>query len=398
MKIFVNRLLPIVCMLALTLKVQGQTLVPATDGQGVPEIARFLVAPDEIMAKDQVVIESVLDLVDAWTVDSVITKERQHLTGIYGVMGRMLARYWQKMDAKKRKYVGSCSRPFKVYDGFAKEVDMNIFLMPHLDPYVDMVVDGFAQAAAVGRSEGGYRIDNPEFPSPEKLKYKDRGYMTIECEGTPAADYREALAEVFIPTAKGSYELGEIPNFGVKYPSFGLYGPWAMDCNHNCRPEIHPIEWMWWLDLSDDRPGGENAKSWMLGLMMDDSRRFDDWTPSPITGTITIPIVFPSHASFAKVSLEHLVIDTLLEAELLAKIDIPENSLKGHESETRFVLGEAGSTPCTLSFSGDLKGQGFRCWWGDVYTDQEKGLTFGELKIAVSAEKLYTGRLTVDFG
>lgn len=401
MKIVACRLLPIACVLLLVIgfSVKGitQTIIPYTENGTVPEIARFLTAPDEVMAKDQVVIESVLDLVEVWTVDSTIAKEKQHLTGIYGIVGRMLARYWQKLDSKKRKYIGSCSRPYKVYDGFAKEVDMNIFLMPHLDPYIDMVLEAYDAAFAVGRNEGGYRIDNPEYPSPERLKYKDQGYFSIECEGTPALGYREELAEVFIPTSEGSYELGEKPNFGVENPSFGLYGPWVMDCNHNCRPELHPMEWMWWLDLSQDHPGGENAKSWMVGLMVDDSHRFDDWTLSPITGEITLPVVFPSNAERVTVSIEHLVVDTLFEAGLLEKIVVPAASLKGQEMETQFRLGGTDGTLCSLSFSGELPGGGFRCWWGDLMTDQEKGLTFGELKIAVSAAKLYTGRITVDF-
>lgn len=382
-----------------------------------PEIFRFLNSSDDVMRDDQAIVEAVLDRVDAWTVDSIIVKERQHLSGIYGVMGRMLARYWKKLDSSKRKYIGTSSRSFKVYEGFAKEVDMNIFLMPHLDHYIDMALEGFEQAFEKGRNESAYRYDNPAYPSSEKLKFKDLGYLTVECELTPAAGYRESLAESFIPTSKGKHDLNEQGNFGVKHPSFGLYGPWVMDCNHNCRPEIHPIEWMWWLDMSTDRPGGENAKSWMIGLFSDDSKRFRDWTPSPITGQISIPVAFPSGSHSVKVVIQHLESDTLFEETLVERIALPENGRSGAEgtywdailrgvipgsdaglmNDTIAGMDSVYFTNIEVKVEGKLPGDGFRWWWGDLYSDPVKGMTFGELKIAVSANKLYTGRVTVDF-
>lgn len=374
---------------------RAQNPLALSGNRTAPEILRFLNSPDEVMKDDQAIVESVLDQVEAWTVDSIITVNRQHLSGIYGVIGRMMARYWQKLDSTKRKYIGSSSRSFKVYEGFAKEVDMNIFLMPHLDQYVDMALGGFETAFEKGRKETPYRYDNPSYPSPEKLKFKDLGYLTVECELTPARDYHEALAEEFIPTVKGKHDLNEQGNFGVKYPSFGLYGPWVMDCNHNCRPEIHPIEWMWWLDMSEDRPGGENAKSWMIGLLSDDSKRFKDWAPTPITGQISIPIAFPSNSRKVSVDLQHLVIDTLYADILEEQITIPEDALEGKQAEHLFQI--PNGPAITLRLQGDLPGDGFRCWWGELYTDREKGMTFGALKIAVSAKKLYTGRITVDF-
>lgn len=373
----------------------AQTNLQVSGTRPAPEVFQFLVAPDGLMKEDQAIVESVLDQVEAWTVDSILIKERQHLSGIYGVVGRMMARYWQKLDNHKRKYIGTCSRAFKVYEGFAKEVDMNIFLMPHLEKYVDMARGGFDAAFEKGRTEKAYRYDNPDYPSAEKLKFKDLGYLTVECEGTPADGYLEQLAEVFIPTAKGKHDLKENGNFGVKYPSFGLYGPWVMDCNHNCRPEIHPIEWMWWLDMSKDRPGGENAKSWMVGMMRDDSKRFRDWVPTPVTGQISIPIAFPTGSKSVSINIQHLVVDTLFDNVLQEKLSLPNASFRGEKATHSFQIGS--ETALEVKLEGDLPGEGFRWWTGDFYSDPAKKMTFGELNIAVSAAKLYTGRITVDF-
>ena len=172
----------------------------------------------------------------------------------------------------------------------------------------------------------------------------------------------------------------------------GIYGPWVMDCNHNCRPEIHPIEWMWWLDFSAERPGSPQAKSWMIGLLYDDSKRFRDWTPSPITGQISIPVAFPSGSKAVTAKIEHLVIDSLMPDTFLKGMQVPEQAFWENRD---IVLG--GQTTLKVTQEGDLPGEAFRWWWGDFYSDPDKGLTFGVLNIAVSAEKIYTGRVTVDF-
>lgn len=377
----------------------GQTVIEVPDGGDVPEVARFLVEPDELLEKDVRLVEEILDQVDAWTTDSIVPVPRQHLSGIYGVVGRMFARYWERLDLRKRKYIGTSSRPFKIYDGFAKEVDMNIFLMPHLPKYVQMVRGGFDQAFERGRSEKHYRYDNPPFPTPQDLKFKDLGYLTVECEGTPHEDYRKELAEKFIPTEEGKHHLEEHGNFGVEHPSVGLYGAWAMDCNHNCRPEIHPMDWMWWLDFSEDRPGGPNAKSWVFGLIRDASKRFKDWTPGPISGHISIPLAISDKATTASIRLDHLVFDRFQADTLAKELNSPQEALPGSDGVHIYQL--VGAFPNDISLQVKLEGgataDGLKCWMGNWSHDTEKGLLYGSLHLVTSVDFLYTGRLTVDF-
>lgn len=377
----------------------GQTTILVPEGNNVPEVARFLVEPDELMKRDVQLVEEVLDLVDAWTTDSTLGVSRQHLSGIYGFVGKIFARYWEKLDSQKRKYIGTSSRDFKIYDGLAKEVDMNIFLMPHLPKYVEMVRKGFDTAFERGRSEKHYRYDDPPYPKPEALKFKEQGYLTVECEGTPSEAQRKELAAKFIPTAEGKYHLGEQGNFGVEYPSVGLYGAWVMDCNHNCRPEIHPIDWMWWMDFSEDRPGGPNAKSWMLGLVRDASNRFEEWSPGPIAGHISFPVAFPDNAETATVSLEHLVFDTFVPEAAAERFQKTENSLQGTDGIHLFQLKGEFQKDITLQIklAGGADPNGLQVWTDNWQHDAEKGLVYGRLQIVTAVEFLYTARLTVDF-
>jgi hypothetical protein len=279
--------------------------------QGHDEAWQLLRTPDSLLRGDVLHTEQVIDLVDAWVVDSVVDKEKQRLKGLGGwIAQRTWARYWQHYTPHKQKYVGSSSRPYKIFDGVGDEMDVNIFVMPHLPRYVLMVAQGFDIANDRPRPDEGFRFDSPEgFPLPEELKYEDRGYLTVECEITPNQEFAAALHKLFLPTRSGAYGLDTIANFGTKHPSMGMTGMWCMDCNHNCRPEIHPIEWLWWLDMGKNRPGSANAKSWMVSLMVDASNRFKDWTQGPLAGEIAIPFVLRDGAKVLRVDLQHIASD-----------------------------------------------------------------------------------------
>jgi hypothetical protein len=285
--------------------------------QTSPNPWMLLHEPDSVLRGDVVSTERVIDLVDAWVADSVVWAEKQRLNGFGGwFIQKTWARYWVYFTDHKQKYVGSMSREYHVFDGPSDELDINIFVMPHLEPYVGMVRSGFDKANARPRPDKGFRIDSPEnYPLPEelyfeKVKQEEKGYLTIECEVTPPQALADDLAKSFFPVEEGEYDLDTVPNFGTRYPSVGMTGVWCMDCNHNCRPEIHPIEWLWWLDLSAERPGSPMAKSWMVSLMVDGSRRFHDWTKSPITGGIAIPVTAP-FGSMMVVTLQKIVADGL---------------------------------------------------------------------------------------
>ncbi|MEM6272069.1 MAG: hypothetical protein AAF998_21710 [Bacteroidota bacterium] len=372
----------------------AQTLLPVKQAP-LPEATERLLLPDSVLRGQPRTTESVLDLVVPWMLDDRVTRRRQRHVGPLGWMAqRFWGRYWQILDSTKRKYVGTISRPFKIYEGFADEYDLNIFLMPHLPRYVDMAWNGFQVALRRPRSEKHFRFDRPDYECPAELAYQDRGYLTIECEGTPYAPLRDRLAEVFLPMASGPHDLEQWPITGTKNASFGLYGTWCMDCNHNCRPEIHPFEWLWWLDLSADRPGGPRAKSWMIGVLRDGSRRFEDWSPGPRTGTLAIPVAIPKDAPAVRIELEHLAFDSLAplpEAALAVPADA-FSATGNHE----FTLVER-QIPIQVSFSGSNPQNQIKVWWSDLQHDPRTGTTMGYLNLALSVNNVYAGRLTVDF-
>jgi hypothetical protein len=385
--------------LALGLKAQDKLVIRQVEK--LPEGVEKLLLPDDDLRGKVVETEMALDLVDAWMADSVLEERRQRLAGFGGWMAqRFASRYWQYFNPTKQKYVGSMSRPFKLYDGMGDEYDINIFLMPHLSPYVEMARAGFDEARSRPRAEGPFRFDEPEgFPCPEELKYEGKGYITIECEGTPNRQFHEQMTAGFLPMGKGEHDLGKWPQVGTEYASFGMYGAWCMDCNHNCRPEIHPFEWLWWLDLSEDRPGGPNAKSWMIGVFADDSRRFKDWSHRPKTGIMSVPVALPSDAKVCTVNLEHLFFDEF-EMEGLAALNLPPNTLAASPGTKKYLSGSSESKSnleIELTIEGEETGEGMQLWWSEFTEDAKTGQRLGYLNIALSVESIYGGRLTVDY-
>lgn len=367
----------------------------------LPAGVEKLLMPDAELRGKVVETEMAIDLVQAWMADSLLEKTRQRLAGFGGWMAQKLgSRYWEYLNPAKQKYVGTMSRPFKIYDGMGDEYDINIFLMPHLAPYVKMARAGFDEANNRPRAEGPFRFDEPEdYPCPGELKYKDKGYITIECEGTPNQEFHQKLTDAFLPMGKGAHDLGTWPQVGTQYASFGMYGAWCMDCNHNCRPEIHPFEWLWWLDLSEDRPGGHNAKSWMIGVFCDNSRRFRDWSPTPMSGVMSVPVALPAGATVCTVKLEHLFFDGLLP-DNLAALGLPANTKPGSPGTSKFVSRSAENVAALeleLEVAGEDAGAGMQLWWSDFEEDASTGQRLGYLNIALSVGSIYGGRLTVDY-
>ncbi|MEY3441764.1 MAG: hypothetical protein RLZZ519_45 [Bacteroidota bacterium] len=284
---------------------------------------------------DVIRTEKAIDLVQASVADSIVEKNKQRLKGFGGwILQRTASRFWLMYDERKQKYVGTSSRPFHIYDGMADEVDVNIFLMPHLKNYIQMVRTGFDQARERPRGDNAFRFDAPEgYPLPEELKFEDRGYITIECEVTPPQKFAGVLEKELFPVKDGDYALDTIPGFGTKNTSFGMTGVWCMDCNHNCRPEIHPIEWLWWMDLSENRPA---TQTWHATLMVDGSNRFHDWSPSPISGEIAIPFFVTDYTRHLEFNLKHIVSDPVSKAE--ASLPLPETAFQSADTTFRVPI------------------------------------------------------------
>jgi hypothetical protein len=361
--------------------------------QGGKDPWALLAQHDSLLRKDIVGTEEVIDLVLPWVTDSVVEAPRERLKGFGGwIAQRTWSRYWEYYTSHKQKYVGTSSHEYHVFNGPGDEMDINIFLMPHLKRYVSMVKLGFDASVGRGRNDKGYRFHQPEgYPLPEELKYQDRGYLSVECEVTPPQQFAELLNKDFFPTNEGVYVIDSLSNFGTKYPTVGMTGVWCMDCNHNCRPEIHPFEWLWWLDMSDSRPGSSYAKSWMVALMVDDSHRFKNWSLSPLSGEIAIPFVVPSVSRSILVDLHNVGGNPVDD---IGGIQVSEDMFQS--GDTSFVIPISASPELNVDMrtTGNWPRAGTRYWISDLRPGP-LGWT-GYVHVATTVQNLLALRVTID--
>ena len=354
-----------------------------------PAMQALAGAPSQVRG-DVRATEAILDLVKPSNLDSILLKEKQRHVGMLGwFIHQGFARFWVRQDSAKRKYIGSSSRPLIIWDGFKNEMDINIFLMPNLPHYVQMARSAFDNALEIGRPEQFYRIDRPPFTPDEALKYKDLGYFTVECEVTPPEAGRAEFDRLFFPMAPGEHVLKDDPRFGVESPSVGLYGAWCLDCNHNCRPEIHPIEWMWWLDMQPDDPLHPEDWQWMVGLMHDETRRFEDWSRAPLQGRIAIPIVVPAGAQRYVVRVQALV-----QAGLQALVvPVPQNFPTLTSQVAQYQIGPNGCQ-LDLEIIGLPGTEHARLQWSPFTEDRTTGTKMGYLYIAADTREVLALRVS----
>jgi hypothetical protein len=373
----------------------------ATEAQLTPYY--LLAAPNTVIQGDVVRTEQVLDLVHAYVADSVIEKRKEEFRGFGGWMFHyMLGRYWEAYTMTKQRYVGSSTQDYVVFDGLGDELDVNIFIMPHLERYINMVRTGFDIANKKWRSEKPFRLHQPDsFPLPPELKYKELGYITVECEVTPPMKFREQTNRYVFPmieqakgTGHGQWGYDTLPNFGVKHPSFGMTGTWCMDCNHNCRPEIHPIEWLWWLDFAH-KGGSDHGKSWMLTMMRDGSDRFDNWAQSPMAGEIAVPFVFPSQAKGLDFKLDILFGDPVEDGRGLP---MPAKTYAaGNEPLTTVLALNEGTINANIAVEAKSPDAVTRYWISPPQKVPHEDLWVGYFHLSTTVANMFSARLTFDY-
>lgn len=97
-------------------------------------------------------------------------------------------------------------------------------------------------------------------------KYEGALHNCFEAEVTPRKDRFES--KWFHPA----------PNACSKIVDYDLcvYGPYVTEAVHGNRPEIHPLEAMWWRNVQDAKPGSPAAQDWTLLHVQDASNRYHD--------------------------------------------------------------------------------------------------------------------------
>jgi len=372
----------------------SQTLtLPVNTYQPTGPVFLELLNEKDTIRQDSVLNERLLDLVKVHLTDSVLTRKTQRHQLFGAALIRLFGFRWETITWRKEKYIGTSIKPIRV-QGEEKytEFDINFDLVPHLPRYIDLAWLGRQRQKEIGKHSRKTDYSVPPFISPDSSPSL-RPYK-LHCELTPLRQYRPMLNEYFYPTIRGN-RLKQHVNFGETFPSIGLYGPFVSDCNHGCHPEIHPYEWIWWLNVNPamDRP---RLKSWLLGLFREGSNRMPRWSPKPRTGAIALPFIFPANAGRPEILIEHLVFGPFDEEALLEKIALPAIARPFDFRKKMIEVEIPGQPPIAirLSTNNPLSGPGIYWWIGEVNFDVEKGLVSGYLHIALSVEDLYTARVT----
>ena len=364
------------------------------------EIWRALIANNHDIGKDLAMAEHLLDLVDISTADSVFRKKTQrHRFPMSIILEHGWNLYWKSVNQKRVKFVGTNARYPSNWDGKLREWDVNFFLMPHLDKYVELELlaykEGRKEGGKLGRDTTKGTIYKPGFEGPEAIRHSEEtGYFTLHTECTPWLKGRKELFELFYPCEPKS-TMENHPNMGTTFLPMGFYGPLVLDCNHNCKPEIHPYEWVWWMDLYGKNSGEKNQKTWFLGLFRDDSWRFRDWSTKPRSGAVSIPFAFPENADSMLIEVEHLLVDKWIPFRRNKNI-IPEGLSDFKQKENVFTF-HHNELKRNIFIHSDKSIQENAIGYRVLMNPVENGIVSGKINLFLSVKTLYCTKIKIRF-
>lgn len=339
--------------------------------------------------KDSVLNEHIVDLVDVYEADSIIHKKRQHHHTGFGLIA-LFGYGWRAITMKRQKFVGT-SIESQGANGEAQftEYDIKYNMVAHIPRYAEMAYWGYQRMmqrnVRLGK-DGQYTHATFNRPSPETYdKFR------LHNELTPKNTYWHPLDSLFFPCVGGtSHEEHE--NFGENHVTLGMYGVFVNDCNHHCGPEMHPYEWIWWLEVNPKHDNRPDEKRWLVGLFRESSNRFRRWSKKPRRGVVSVPFIFPVDQADKTINVEHLVTSKLL---LKGLGDLPTVPADAHQFDaTDYTLQLDGLNTSINLTSNQTMPDGLRWWVTKVQSDGQ--YITGYLNIAVSMDYVWTARVTVE--
>lgn len=344
-----------------------------------------LLTPNPEIREDKILNERLMDLVQAYEVDSILPKRWARHKVIGGGVIALFGRRWHPLQRTRSKLVGTSIRSYQAPDKpLFTEYDIKYNLVPHLDKYLLESYDAHqAQLEKNARMKDVDKTTAPFVePTPETIeKYK------FHNELTPPKHLHAQLDSLFFPCVRGTKHVDHI-NFGEEHISMGMYGVKVLDCNHRCWPEMHPYEWVWWLELNPKHDDRAKEKRWLVGLIEEASSRFKSWSKGPRRGVISIPFTLKNGEN-QNVIIEHLVTEGMSNKGLKELTEAPENALS--LTDQQFVV-EMGTSKLVMSTNMPLEGA--KWWLSDVVTDGD--VTRGYLKLAIATDVLWTARITFE--
>ena len=382
----------------------AQVTYPISTYSPTPAAFRYLLLTNQQIEDNDTINEEILDLVTPMVMDSVLTRKKEHhQVFLVGWLIHAFGDYnWRAIDMMKQKIVGTVRGDGRSGEEEYTEYDINFDLYCHLHRYLWQVFKSYDRAGKIRRQDiratfhyHHYKGTDFNVPPYKRDTNKVDMYMYREhCELTPQREFRPMLNYLFYPTLPG-IDMDRHPNFGTRLPSMGFYGATCLDCNHNCHPEMHPYEWIWWMNLHN---GNIKDKTWLVGLLKDGSNRFHHWSHNPKTGKITLPFAFEVKDRAAKdrlITIEHLVFNKFLESNL-AMLNIPPTAFDANHKtlEVNLPDDKGGTIPITVAFTNVLLNSGLRYWFTDVNWDEKDHILSGYINMATSVQDLYTMRVT----
>ena len=380
------------------------------------EFLKLRISNDSISANDQL-NEEIVDLVEAVERDTTTNgKWTTHQSILFNWVVRSLGYWWETIDGKRYKFVGTNKDLLNLQhteDDYLTEHDVNFNLLPHTKKYQEMMMLGYRAQLSKSKAKDKDRTKPPYIWPVDSTLQQYR----LHCELTPPKILRESLSELFYPCLPGP-NLDSHPNFCDPKPTMGMYGPFVLDCNHTCHPEIHPYEWLWWLDLGKEiNIEFPFEKVWLLGLMRESSNRFNKWSHLPRVGTISIPFIFNT-ASAAEINIEHLVMSEFLpnginkmwdvaplngslkidkkSARRIGENETAENFL--FDQELRFVnivKSDGKIFTVKLTSNQNISSTALQWWLSEIETDKQEAWVWGRFNVLVSVKDAWTARIRV---
>lgn len=354
----------------------------------------LLLSTKQQIREDSILNERILDLVSMHTVDSVIQKKYQHhrLFAVGWIIHK-LGYHWISVDYRRHKVVGTLSGEFSMtHKEHYTEYDVNLNLIPHIPKYMDLSWKGYQYMKKLHRRIPKSELSKPPFVAPT---FETIHKYRLHCELTPDRESRLPLNTLFYPTTRPS-NIGIHPNIGERTPSMGVYGPLCLDCNHHCGVEIHPYEWLWWMDLNPQTQNDTKSTRWLFMFSKDGSNRFAEWSTSPRTGTIAFPFVLPASSDTLQIDIEPILMKNFDEVGMQQLTWLPSNAHALHFNQHSYQIKDS-KAYIIINNHRFVNTEAWKYWISDLsYNSLTKTYT-GYIHFAGSVSDLFCASLTCKY-
>lgn len=372
--------------------VSAQTLLPATFiNETNPVFLNFFLPPAELREKIAIA-EELTDLVKCFSVDSILKMRKQRHRVIGSPFIDLLGWNWRAITRNKLKVVGTVIRISGIDEKpHFREHDVNYDLIPHTKKYIDIHWSAYQAQMKTKKAARQRDFSKPPFISPT-LEIIDK--YRVHCEVTPyfKNDFRQKIHDHLYPVFPNP-NLLEHKNFMHAHPTMGMYGAFVLDCNHSCHPEIHPYEWLFWLDLSPEKDNNSDKFSWIYGYLRDVSQRMRNWVKKPRSGIISIPFIFKNDNKKKEIHIEHNIIDKWRSDGFHRIKGIPESAVNLDFEKMIFNIGKPENSISVVT-NKKISDAAAKMWLSNLNVDEKNGYTTGYINMAMSIENVYAGRIS----